>query len=73
LICWPPDKQDIAAKALLAFSGNRLVYVGDARFTANADFHKLLASDWVIVERIMLPSWPGVSDWVQLYRRRGGP
>ena len=69
-MCWPPDKQDIAVKALSAFTGNRLVYLGDASFTADADFHKLLASDWVLHGALPLPSWPGLDDHVRLYSRR---
>ena len=70
LICWPPDKQNLARRALHAFTGARLIFIGDERFTADAEFHASLASDWVLDRRLALPSWPGLNDAVRLYTRR---
>ena len=67
LICWPPHEQDVAFRALHGFAGDRLVYAGDVRFTANDDFHAALARGWVLQERMPLPSWPGLDDHAYLY------
>ena len=69
MFCWPPFKSDCAYRALRAFAGDCLVYVGDARFTADDQFHSLLASDWTLCERILIPAWPGLDDYTHLYRR----
>ena len=70
LLCWPPDGQPAAAKALGQFRGTRLVYVGDSRFTGDAVFHDMLGSDWRLERMLPLPSWPGLEDCVRLYTRR---
>ena len=46
LLCWPPNGQPVAAKALERFAGTRFVYIGDSRFTGDAAFHGLLDRDW---------------------------
>ncbi len=69
-ICWPPDKQSVAAHALGCFGGDRLVYVGDERFTGDAAFHELLSRDWQLQRRLPLPSWPGIEDSARFYVRR---
>lgn len=69
LMCWPSDKQDFAHRALQAFAGTRLIFIGDERFTANADFHALLESDWRLDKQVPLPSWPGINDSARLYTR----
>ena len=70
LLCWPPDKRDVAHRALCAFIGDRLVCVGDARFIADADFQALLASEWIREEGLPLPSWPGIVDSLTLFSKR---
>ena len=70
LFSWPPYRQDCAFRALKAFAGDRVVYAGDARFTADRQFHDLLGAQWRLVERFKIPAWPGLDDYVYLYRRR---
>ncbi len=69
LVCWPPFKDSCAFHALSAFSGDRVVYVGDVRFTAEARFHSLLDSSWQLTDQIALPSWPGTADFAFFYER----
>ena len=69
LMCWPPDKHDVAYRALCAFTGDRLVCVGDPRFIADVNFHARLASEWVREEGQPLPSWPGVVDSLALFSK----
>ena len=72
MFCWPPMRSDCAFRALRAFGGDRLIYVGDTRFTGDAQLQALLAGDWELAERLPLPTWPGLDDALHLYRRRTG-
>lgn len=72
-ICWPPFRRDCARLALEAFAGDRLAYIGDRRFTADAGFYDLLARDWRLAAELPLPSWPGIDDRLYLYERARGP
>jgi hypothetical protein len=69
MLCWPPFKSDCAYRALRAFAGDSLVYVGDVRFTAEAQFHRLLETEWQLHEQNEIPAWPGFDDYVYSYRR----
>lgn len=71
LLCWPPFRNDCAVRALQAFLGDRLIYVGDMRFTGDERLHRLLQQTWKRCERLPLPSWPGLEDYTHLYTRRG--
>lgn len=46
MICWPPYNEPMAARALKAFTGDRLVYIGEADGGCNGDkaFHTMLGS-----------------------------
>ena len=61
-----------AVTALYAFRGDRLVYVGTTRggCTADDSFFDRLASDWTLDRELPIPTWDGIGDRVQLYRRR---
>ena len=69
LVSWPPFKEGCAFHALSTFTGDRVVYVGDVRFTAEARFHSLLDASWRLTEQIALPSWPGTADSAFFYER----
>lgn len=69
LLCWPPFRNDCAFRALRAFAGDQVVYVGDARFTGDVQFHRLLQDEWLLQERVIIPAWPGLDDYVNLYTR----
>jgi hypothetical protein len=70
LMVWPPFRQDCAFRALNAFAGDRLIYVGDSRFTADGRFHDLIDAEWLLADRLPIPAWPGLDDHVFLYKRR---
>lgn len=69
LLCWPPFKDDCAFRALREFAGDRVIFVGDPRFTGDQRFHSLLQTSWELVEAVPLPSWPGISDKCHLLLR----
>jgi hypothetical protein len=70
MLSWPPFRSDAAFRALRAFTGDLLIYAGDARFCGDAQFHLLIEKDWLLEEQLPLPSWPGLADRVALYRAR---
>lgn len=73
LMIWPPYKSDMAYEALLKFSGNILILVGDFSVIANEKFFRLLFDDtreWVYRGDCQVQNWPGNSDTcVQVYHR----
>jgi hypothetical protein len=69
-LCWPPFRNDCAARALTAFRGDRLIFVGDARFAADQQFHELLRQQWLLQQTIPIAAWPGLDDHVYLYERK---
>ena len=69
LLCWPPYREDCAYRALLAFTGDLVIHIGDARFTAEQRFYDLLRADWRLLHDLALPSWPGTSDGVRVHGR----
>jgi hypothetical protein len=69
LLCWPPYRDDCAFRALRAFEGDRVLYIGDSRFTAESGFHDRLNSSWKLIQEVALPSWPGTSDALRVYGR----
>jgi hypothetical protein len=70
MLCWPPFKDACAVRALRAFEGDRVLYVGDARFTADRDFHDELDAHWRLVDEVPLPSWPGTRDAARVFERK---
>ncbi|MBI4533314.1 MAG: tetratricopeptide repeat protein, partial [Candidatus Melainabacteria bacterium] len=72
MLCWPPCGQPMAYNALKAFTGSRLIYIGEGPdgITGNAAFHELLAKDWRLERTIKIPTWREQSDAVYIYRRR---
>ena len=71
MMIWPPFKDDCAAKALRAFKGDRVVYIGDSRFTADQAFHEELAKHWRAIAELRLPSWLGTRDAARVLERSG--
>ena len=70
LMVWPPFRRDCAHRALRAFAGDKVAYVGDARFTGDQRFHELLDREWQLQNMFQIPAWPGLDDHVYLYSRR---
>jgi hypothetical protein len=71
MLCWPPFRNNCAFRSLAKFEGELVIFAGDARFTADAQFHELLRMEWTLNQTIAIPSWPGLDDFVYLYHRSG--
>jgi hypothetical protein len=71
-LCWPPFDDDGASyRALRAYRGDVLVYVGGGPDgpTGTVRFHRELALNWRPAEQALLPNWPGLRDRLVVYRR----
>jgi len=71
LLVWPPCWEDMAMKAMEAFSGNLVAYIGEARggCTAGHSFFDALEQDWVEMDHVKIPNWYGRSDCLYMYQR----
>jgi hypothetical protein len=71
-LCWPPYDDDGASyRALRAYRGDVLVYVGGGPDgpTGTVRFHRELALNWHPAEQALVPNWPGLRDRLVVYRR----
>lgn len=72
-LCWPPYDKPMATAALRAFTGDRLVYIGedDSGCTGDEALHELRRGDeWEEVAELAIPQWWGIHDRLWLYSRR---
>ena len=70
-LCWPPDASDMAVESLQAYSGRRLVYIGECEGGCNGDdaFFERLEQDWHEVASYEIVQWNGLHDYVTVYER----
>lgn len=69
-LSWPPHDQDVGARILLAYNGNRLIYVGDGRGGTGDDrMHQILETQWTEVDSRQPGLWWGQRDRVTVYER----
>ena len=70
LTVWP-DLADWPVKALRAYRGKRVIYVGEFNgATADQAFHDLLERDFEEERIVTLPVFYGLHDRLMIYRRR---
>lgn len=69
-LCWPP-MTSMATKALKAYRGNKLIYIGEdgGGCTAEDSFFLLLAKHWHVVDMHMPVQWSGIHDCIYVYER----
>lgn len=73
LLSWPPRLSPMAIMALEQWGGTRLIYAGEIlRRTADPSFHRELARNWRLVERVTIPQWRNFSDAIYLFERQHG-
>ena len=71
MIIWPSAGDAFAVDALRAFTGNRLVYIGEYEgCTANQDFFNELNENWNEEKIIDIPKWYGLYDYCSFYSRK---
>lgn len=71
MLCWPPDKDEMAWRATRAYTGNTLIYIGEEPPACTADerFHELLKQGWKLERRVDLPQWYLINDYLFVYSR----
>lgn len=70
LLVWPPLDEPMAEETLAAFSGNRVIHVGEWRGrTGSTGFHDQLERDYRLETSLEIPRWPGFSDDVRIFTR----
>lgn len=72
LLVWPNCNSSFATRALAAYAGNVVIYVGEGEGGCTADdrFHRLVGRFWEQIEEVAIPQWYGIHDWLSIYRRR---
>lgn len=69
LLIWPAFDDSFALRALDAYTGDVVIYVGEYRgATADAAFHDALDREWVRVIDQPIPTWAGMQDRLYVYR-----
>jgi hypothetical protein len=71
-LSWPPYEQDVGTRILMAYKGNRVIYIGEGQGgTGNAELRLTLDTDWTEVESRQPVQWWGIHDRVTVYQRHG--
>jgi len=70
-LCWPPCAQLMALNALLSYTGNTVVYVGEGAggCTGDDDFHSLLNAGWTLLSQVSIPQWSCIHDDLRIFGR----
>lgn len=71
-LCWPPYASDMAAKALRAYQGSKLVYIGEHEggCTADDSFFEILGKHWELVDTHRPIQWAYINDVIEVYLRK---
>jgi hypothetical protein len=70
LLCWPPWASPMAENALVAYGGERVVYIGEwFGGSANPKFFTLLMCWFECVDYIRIPQWYMRNDTLLIFRR----
>ena len=69
-LCWPPGESDMASRCLKYWDGNVLAYAGDRNVTAEEGFLARLADQFELLRLLPLPSWPGIRDRLEIWKRK---
>lgn len=81
MLCWPPHDMNrdrsrsqrfMSNRALASFAGNRLIYIGQPSggITGSAQFHQMLAADWICRSKTRTPNFRGKCTSLYLFERR---
>lgn len=72
MLCWPPNKDEMAYRALRAYKGKTLIYIGEEwpGCTADEKFHTLVEENWQLGKMFPLKRWHLIKDSVYVYTRK---
>lgn len=69
-LAWPPYETEVGARILVAYTGNRLIYIGEGQgATGNAELRQTLENEWTEVDSHQPVQFWGVKDRVTVYER----
>lgn len=71
-LVWPTYADPFAERALQAYRGQRVIYVGegDGGCTGTERFHELLGREWEEIADAPVPQWDGLHDHLWVYERQ---
>lgn len=70
LLVWP-YMDDMAVRALNAYTGDTVIFVGEERAAcANEAFFLELEKSWDRIRDVAIPQWPGIHDEMWVLKRR---
>lgn len=74
LLSWPPYDDPIGYRVLDAYSGSRVVFIGEGTGGCCGDdaMWSLLETEWSGVADHKPVQWYGMHDWVTVYERKSG-
>jgi hypothetical protein len=75
MLVWPPYDTDMAEKALKAFKGSTVIYIGEGHGGCNANdaFFNELHKNWDELrtdDDACVPNWDGIHDYLQVHQRK---
>lgn len=72
LLSWPPYDSPDGADVLRAYTGDRVIYIGegDGGCTGDDRFHEMLRKEWTEVAGHRPVQFMGIHDYVTVYDRR---
>jgi hypothetical protein len=70
-LSWPPFQQDVGARTLVAYQGERVIYIGEAKGggTGDDEMHSILETEWTKVDTRQPVQWWGAKDRLTVYER----
>ncbi|SPM43180.1 hypothetical protein MNAB215_5402 [Mycobacterium numidiamassiliense] len=71
-LSWPPHGQDVGQRTLLAYQGQRVIYIGEGPGGANGNdaMHMIIDRDWTEIDSRQPVKWWPQRDRVTVYQRR---
>ena len=75
MLIWPAYDTDMAERALKAFRGSTIIYIGEGYggCNANDEFFDELVENWNedrFNDDIYVPQWSGIHDGLEIHRRK---
>jgi hypothetical protein len=71
LLAWPPYDDSAGNRALAAYRGERVIYMGEGSggCTGNDALHRRLGRDWEEIDEHIPVQWEGLHDRITVYQR----
>lgn len=70
LLSWPPYDTPDGANILTAYTGDRVIYIGEPAGCCGDDLHHMLGRDWTVVAEHRPVQWYGIHDHITVYDRK---